>query len=105
MVEVAEEVAEEEENVEREAGVLLQENSISSSDSSREAEHSGQSRLELDQVDQLRSPEQTKVDADISTTDKTTEVAQLISTTDLADLSTESEKVKTHIRVGHTFLG
>ena len=97
-------VAGEEKTVERPGGVLLQENSISSSDSSREAreDQSGLSRPELDidnednvsqyeQRDLLISSEQPKVDTDISTSDKVKEVAQLNST--------ESEKVKSNIRL------
>ena len=96
----APEAVEEEKNVESEAaGVLLQENSISSSDSSREAgeDQPGLSRPELD-PDYVSRYEERKVETDISPSQhsqhsqhKLEEVAQLNSTT---RLSTDSEKVK-----------
>ena len=74
----------------REAGVILQENSISSSDSSRQAEQVGLSRLEqYEQRDLYTSSEETDVNSDISTTDKIEEVAQLNSN--------DSDKVKLYI--------
>ena len=74
----------------REAGVILQENSISSSDSSRQAEQVGLSRLEqYEQRDLHTSSEETDVNSDISTTDKIEEVAQLNSS--------DSDKVKLYI--------
>ena len=100
-------LAEEEKNVdvEREGGVLLQENSISSSDSSREADQSSLSRPELnidyasqyEQRDLLISSEQPKVDTDISTSDRVKDVAQLNSN--------ESEKVNWNTRLALSFLG
>ena len=74
----------------REAGVILQENSISSSDSSRQAEQVGLSRLEqYEQRDLHTSSEETDVNSDITTTDKIEEVAQLNSS--------DSDKVKLYI--------
>ena len=74
----------------REAGVILQENSISSSDSSRQAEQVGLSRLEqYEQRDLHTSSEETDVNSGISTTDKIEEVAQLNSS--------DSDKVKLYI--------
>ena len=86
---------EEEKNVEREAGVLLQENSISSSDSSREAAHPEQPSLARPEVetDNVSQHEESKVD--ISTSDNIKEVAELNSSTDLPP---GSEKVKCHIK-------
>lgn len=73
-----------------EAGVILQENSISSSDSSRQAKQAGLSRLEqYEQRDLHTSSEETDVNSDISTTDKIEEVAQLNSS--------DSDKVKLYI--------
>ena len=71
---------------EREGGVILQENSISSSDSSREGEQTG--------ADPRISSEQSKLNTEISTSDSIQEVPQLNSS---GGLPTDSEKVKSYI--------